>query len=204
MVNSGRTWNFAGSGPRNTPTVRGAGQTLPLHWSADRDEFQDFEFSIRQLQAGTGLIVGRDPNPPLGPPNAGLSADLDALAAFCISLLPKPSPLVSPRASIERGAAIFQRADTGCATCHIPPRYTDSSLTPAPFIKHDVGTGNSASEQNGSSFDTPSLRMLWDTAPYLHDGSAPSLQDVFTHQHGNTSQLSTTEVQDLVAYLLSL
>lgn len=182
---------------------------MPLHWSADRCEFQDFEFTIRQLQAGTGLIVGAAPNPPCTVTNAGLSADLDALAAYCATLTPKPSPVRLDHASAARGQAIFMRTDVGCASCHIPPRYTDSTLNASPFIKHDVGTGNSANEQNGSAFDTPSLHMLWDTAPYLHDGSAPTLRDVLVahnpnNQHGSTSQLSDLEVQDLVTFLLSL
>ena len=56
---------------------------MPLHWSADRCQFQDFEFTIRQLQAGTGLIVSAVPNPPCTASSAHLSADLDALAAYC-------------------------------------------------------------------------------------------------------------------------
>src|SRR5262249_13705167 len=47
----GRTWKFT-SGPRNTTSLRGVAETLPLHWSADRDEVQDFEFTVRTLQAG--------------------------------------------------------------------------------------------------------------------------------------------------------
>ena len=50
----GRTWLFP-DGPRNTTNLRGLADTHPLHWSADRDEVQDFEFTIRELQAGTGL-----------------------------------------------------------------------------------------------------------------------------------------------------
>ncbi len=85
----GRTWLFP-DGPRNTTNLRGIAHTHPLHWSADRDEVQDFEFTIRELQAGTGLL--EDPHPELGHPNTGRSTDLDALAAFVASLHPKPSP----------------------------------------------------------------------------------------------------------------
>jgi YVTN family beta-propeller protein len=205
----GRTWIFAGSGPRNTPTVRGSGQTMPLHWSADRCEFQDFEVTIRQLQAGTGLIAGGTPNQPCTASNAGRAADLDALAAYSASLSVNPNPLMQDADSIQRGAAIFQRADTGCAACHPRPFYTDSTLKASPLVKHDVGTGNSSNEQNGSAFDTPSLRMLWNTAPYLHDGSAATLMDVLTTQnrgntHGRTSQLTAAELSDLIAFLRSL
>lgn len=194
----GRTWFFPDRGPRNTTSLRGAAETRPLHWSADRDEFQDFEDTVRHLQSGTGLLVGRAPNPMLGSPNAGLSADLDALAAYVDTLKPKDSPFKSDTAS---GRAIFERADVGCASCHRPPHYTDSA-------RHDVGTGNGPDERMGPAFDTPSLRMLWESAPYLHDGSAATLRDVLVtrnpqDRHGRTSQLSAAEIRDLVAFLLS-
>ena len=201
----GRTWLFP-DGPRNTTNLRGLAHTQPLHWSADRDEVQDFEFTIRELQAGTGLIEEGEPHPELGLPNAGLSADLDALAAFVESLQPKPSPFrqadgtLSPAAL--RGQAVFHRADVGCADCHIPSLFTD-------LLGHDIGTSNGPGELLGPAFDTPSLRGVWHTAPYLHDGRAPTLRDVVvthnpTDQHGHTAHLSEAEVQDLVAFLLSV
>ena len=208
----GRTWNFS-AGPRNTTSMRGIAKTGPIHWSADRDEIQDFEHTIRTLQLGTGLIQDGMPNPDLGAPNAGLSEDLDALAAFTHSLQYRPNPFRSPDGSLspkaERGQAIFERADVGCTACHAAPLYTDSTLAASPFIVHDVGTGDGPGEALGAAFDTPSLLELWDSAPYLHDGSAPTLRDVLTtknpdDQHGQTSQLSEEEIQDVIAFLLSL
>ena len=201
----GRTWSFP-DGPRNTTNLRGLAHTQPLHWSADRDEVQDFEFTIRELQAGTGLIEDEEPHPELGQPNTGLSADLDALAAFVESLQPKPSPFrradgtLTPEAL--RGQAIFHRADVGCADCHVPPLFTD-------LRGHDIGTGHGPGELLGPAFDTPSLRGVWHTAPYLHDGRAPTLREVVvthnpTDRHGRTAHLSEAEMQDLVAFLLSL
>lgn len=213
----GRTW-FTVLGPRNTTSMRGVGDTRPVHWSADRDEVQDFEFTIRELQAGTGLIRNGTPHPTLGTSNAGRSADLDALAAFVASLRPKTSPFRRPWPSRDpdgsltlearRGRLIFERQDVSCATCHVPPRYTDSTMA-SPFIKHDVGTGDGPDERFGSAFDTPSLRGLWDSAPYLHDGSAATLRDVLITRnpqgrHGRTSHLSEAEIRDLIAFLLSL
>jgi cytochrome c peroxidase len=201
----GRTWLFT-SGPRNTTTLRGIAETRPFHWSADRDEVQDFEFTVRTLQAGSGLITAGDPNPELGPPNAGRSADLDALAAYVLSLTVKPGPFGG---NVDRGRAIFNRGDVGCVTCHTAPRYSDSTITANPFVLHDVGTGGGPGERLGSAFDTPALRGIWDTAPYLHDGSAPTLRDVIvtrnsSDRHGHTSQLSESEIADLIAFLRSL
>jgi YVTN family beta-propeller protein len=207
----GRTWLLS-SGPRNTTSLRGTRDTRPLHWSADRDEVQDFEHTIRDLQGGDGLIQGGLPHAPLGPPNAGQSADLDALAAFVNTLRHGPSPFRKPdgtlTAAARRGKRVFERDDVGCAACHPSPRFTDSAMV-TPFVKHDVGTGGRRMEMLGSAFDTPSLRGLWDSAPYLHDGAARTLRDVLTSRngndrHGTTSHLGAQEIDDLITYLMSL
>jgi len=201
----GRTWNFT-AGPRNTTSLRGLRDTSPLHWSGDRDEVQDFELTIRDLQAGTGLVRGRTPHPELATSNGGLSADLDALAAFVATLAHKPGPH-DATAAAARGRAVFERADVGCATCHKAPLYVDASLSTP--LRHDVGTGAGADERVGPLFNTPTLIGLWDSAPYLHDGSAPTLRDVVTtrnpnDRHGRTSHLTSADVNDLVSFLLSL
>ncbi len=192
----GRTWFFR-DGPRNTPALFGVDGTLPLHWSGDLDELQDVENTIRVIQAGTGLADGPsncEPACNLAPPNAGRSQDLDDLAAFMRAL---PSPLLTPQvdaAAVARGAALFAGGD--CASCHPPPLYTDRA-------KHDVGTGGGAGERKGSSFDTPSLRGLADTAPYFHDGSAPTLGDVL-RRHGSAPTLTDAQRSDLAELLRSI
>jgi len=72
-----------------------------------------------------------------------------------------------------------------------------------------VGTGDGAGERQGPAFDTPSLLGLYAANSYLHDGRARSLAEVFTthnpaDRHGVTSHLSEDQVEDLVAFLLSL
>jgi hypothetical protein len=74
---------------------------------------------------------------------------------------------------------------------------------------HDVGTADGPSEWFGPLIDTPTLRFLYDSAPYLHDGSAATLYEVLTSanpsdEHGVTSQLSEGEMADLIAFLLVL
>ncbi len=198
----GRTWFFR-DGPRNTPALFGVGSTLPMHWSGDLDELQDVESTVRTVQAGTGLANGPsycEPACDVGLPNAGRSKDLDDLAAFMRSLPPPSHPGGIDRAAASRGAALFVDVRLGCVSCHPAPLFTDQR-------KHDVGTGRAAQERKGSSFDTPSLRGLYDTPPYLHDGSAPTLLDVLrgaTGQHGNTAGLTDRELQDLVEFLRSI
>src|SRR5262249_4464677 len=54
----GRTWNNP-EGLRKTTALFGLAHTHPLHWSADRDEVQDFEYTIRSLlMQGRGLVTG--------------------------------------------------------------------------------------------------------------------------------------------------
>ena len=97
----GRVWDLTGMGEglRNTINLRGpAAAHGRLHWTANFDEVQDFEGQIRALAGGTGLMSDAafntgTRNQPLGDPKAGVSADLDALAAYVASLSTfAPSP----------------------------------------------------------------------------------------------------------------
>ncbi|RMG41090.1 MAG: hypothetical protein D6725_02110 [Planctomycetota bacterium] len=206
----GRTWHNP-EGLRNTPPLFGLAWTHPLHWSADRDEVQDFEHTIRSpLMLGLGLIRGQ-PAPALGPPNRGRSRDLDALAAYTTSHTFTLSPHARDGLSeaARRGRELFFRADVGCAECHRGPFYTDSTLR-RPFAKHDVGTGkDDPTEKMGPAYDTPTLLGVYRSAPYLHHGKAATLLDVLTtfnkgDRHGRTSHLSQSQLQDLVEFLKSL
>jgi YVTN family beta-propeller protein len=206
----GRTWllRYTGSVPpgatavitRNTTSLLGMVETYPLRWSAEWDESADSEFSVRFEQYGSGLIDG-EMHPTLGPPNQGRSYDLDCLAAFIDSLaVPARTHALTP--AEQRGQAIFESPQTGCVSCHPAPLYTD-------LQQHDVGTADAYGEWFGPLIDTPTLRFLYDSAPYLHDGSAATLYEVLTtansnDEHGTTSHLTEQEVQDLIAFLLVL
>ncbi len=221
-----RTWDFTdrGEGLRNTIDLLGrAGLGHgPLHWSANFDEVQDFEHDIRGPFGGTGLMADADfhtgtRDQTLGDAKAGVSEDLDALAAYVTSLdRYLPSPFRAGDGSLPpaaaRGRALFAAA--GCATCHPGPTFTDSGFE-APGVPrlHDVGTlGPGSGQRLGGALaglDTPTLHGLWQSAPYLHDGSAATLHDVLTtrnpdDRHGATSGMASADIDDLVAYLLCL
>lgn len=221
----GRTWDFTdrGEGMRNTPSLHGrAGMGHgPVHWSANFDEIQDFEHDIRGPFGGTGLLSDDDfaaTDTTMGAKKAGRSKDLDALAAYVASLQTYPkSPARKPdggmTAAATRGEALFKDSKQGCTGCHSGPHLTDSKLTNNKPTLHDVGTLTAASGKrlNASleGIDTPTLHGLSNTAPYLHDGSAPTLTDVLVarnkgDKHGKTSHLSAADVADLVAYLQQL
>jgi cytochrome c peroxidase len=86
-------------------------------------------------------------------------------------------------------------------TCHPAPLYTDKQ-------KHDVGTAG-PDEKIGPAYDTPSLRGLYDSAPYFHDGRAATLYTAITYpsagsEHDLRAVLTEAQRQDLVAFLLAL
>jgi len=189
----GRVWDFTGRGEglRNTTTLRGRAGTGHgnVHWSANFDEIQDFENDIRNNFGGSGFLTDADfaaAAHPLGPPKAGRSDDLDALAAYVTSLdsaASPRSPLRNTNGTMTSTAVAGQSHFTalGCNGCHSGARFTDSTLGTATL--HNVGTLRTTSgERLGEpllGIDTPSLLGAWSSAPYFHDGSAVTLEDVF-------------------------
>ena len=110
----------------------------------------------------------------------------------------------------ERGKAIFERATkkdgtpipaiNQCAVCHSGPHYTNQQLA-------NVGTGKPT--DRSPMIDVPQLSNIALTAPYLHDGSARSLEEIWTvfnpnDTHGVTNDLQKDELNDLIEYLKTL
>lgn len=194
-LSDGRVWDGFPDGSRNTPLLYGLSETVPYNASGTWDELADVELKIRWLQGGEGLIDGQ-PNTAMGTPHSGLSPDLDVLTGYLLSLRPPQAVSQTDAALIERGAEIFTTLE--CAACHVGTAGTNLEA-------YDVGTGLSALEQRGTTYDTPSLRWLWLSAPYFHDGSAATLRQVFelpgTHQL--VYDVPMEDVDALVVYLLA-
>ena len=206
----GRVWDLTGFGEglRSTIALRGraAGHGF-LHWSNNFDEMQDFEGQIRALSGGTGLMDDTAFNAgtrslPLGDPKAGQSTDLDALAAYVASLNSfAPSPLRNGDGTLttagEEGKAVF--ATRNCAACHGDANFTVSGAANL----MNIGTLTAASGNRLglplTGIDVPTLRDVWATAPYLHDGSAPTLTAAVQAHSGNT--VPAADLPKLVAYL---
>lgn len=221
-----RTWDFTarGEGIRNTTSLLGRAGTAhgPVHWSANFDEIHDFEHDMRGPFQGLGLMSDEDffadgRDHPMGTPKAGASGDLDALAAFVATLDRFPrSPHRTNDGQLthaaERGRLLFEDPERGCVDCHAGERMTDSELLPDGPRLHDVGTLSPASGtrlgEELVGIDTPTLRGMWNDAPYLHDGSASTVREVLERnnddEHGVTSDLSDAELDELAAYLLSI
>ena len=206
----GRVWDLTGFGEglRNTIALRGrAGAQGFLHWSNNFDEVQDFEGQIRALAGGTGLMTDAAFNTgtrsqPLGDRKAGLSADLDALAAYVGSLgsfdvSPYRPGSATLSADASAGQALF--ASMNCAACHAGTAFTNSGSN----TLVNIGTikPSSGSRLYGAltGIDVPTLRDVWATAPYLHDGSAPTLEAA-VRAHNNVS-ISDANLAKLTAYL---
>ena len=127
--------------------------------------------------------------------------DALAIEAFFHSLKPVPGPaLVDGKLSAagQRGKEVFDLAL--CSACHSGPYLTDGK-------RHMVNTG--LRRESGKAWDTPGLREIWRTAPYLHDGRAATLEDVIGSanpgdKHGRTSSLNSQQRGDLIEYLRSL
>ncbi len=201
-----QTWDFSdrGEGFRDTQALFAMPDAGPFHWSANFDELQDFENAIRAHQGGTGFLADAALTDPLGAPKAGLSPELDAMAAFVRGFDAPRSPWREADGAWSeaavRGRAVFFAA--GCDVCHAGSAGSDAgwSADGSP-VSHDVGTivetsgGRAGGELTG--LRTPPLLGLHATAPYLHDGRAPTL-DAALEAHGEVAD------PDLVRYLLEI
>jgi YVTN family beta-propeller protein len=191
----GLIWDFEIDGPGKhlleTRSLWGIRDTAPFKWSGKNPDLA--------TQCGprfARVLTRSDPFPP---------ERLAELVAYIESLgfPPRrvPDELVEAR---ERGRRIFFRTATRagdpipvaarCNTCHRPPLFTDRLPT-------DVGTGG--------HFDTPHLLDVGATPPYLHDGRALTLEEIWTvyspdDSHGTTADLTKLELNDLVVFLRSL
>ncbi|MBM4033512.1 MAG: c-type cytochrome [Planctomycetes bacterium] len=126
-----------------------------------------------------------------------------AVDEYLKSLKADPNPFLvdgklSPAA--ERGKALFD-GKAQCNKCHSGPYFTDLKA-------YDTGTLGPYDKPD-NRFYTPKLTEIYRTAPYLHDGRATTLEEVFTQfnkedKHGVTTKLTKEELADLVAYMNSL
>lgn len=205
----GRTWDLTGQGEglRNTISLRGrAGAQGRLHWSGNFDEVQDFEGQIRSLAQGTGLMTDAQFNTgtraqPLGDRKSGVSADLDALAAYVSSLTTfEASPWRTSGGQLTTAASAGRSVFAAqCVSCHGGNDFTDS----AAGVLRNVGTIKPSSGKRLNAtltgLDTPTLRDAWATAPYLHDGSAATVDDAVRAHSGLT--LTATDVSNVSEFV---
>jgi len=170
-------------------TLRGISETAPYKWNGHNPDLETqcgpriakFLFHSEGFNAAQlADLVAFIKSIPL-PPNRHLAADGQ----------------LSP--AQERGKNIFYQK--GCQTCH--PAATHYTAK----VSSDVGT---ASKYDTSGFfDIPQLDRIYEKPPYLHNGEARSLEEIWTlynptDKHGVTSDMSKEQLNDLVEFLKTL
>lgn len=200
-----------------------------LTYDFDGDGIGDNRLDNRSLQglAGTWPFKWNGKNPSLsvqcGPRFAKVlmrtdpfsESELKDLSAF-IESMPPARTVHASRANQpltpaqQRGRATFFATQTPsgkdiprerqCSTCHLPPLYTNRQ-------KSAVGTA--AISDASDEFDTPHLLGIAASAPYLHDGRAKTLEELWTRYqtndlHGVSSYMNKQQLNDLVEFLKTL
>ena len=189
-----------GLSPVDNRTLRGILDTAPFKWEGTNPSLS--------RQCGARLAVFFTRLSPFTP------EELSAVDNY-ITTIQRPPNRFHPVGSRltpaqRRGKVIFERTRTNdgrdiavtnrCVTCHFPPYYTDRRV-------HDVGTRHTFDRQG--RFDTPHLNNIFDSAPYLHNGIAASLEEIWTvynpyDKHGVTNDMTKDQLNDLIEYLKTL
>lgn len=200
----GMTYDIEADGIGITPvdnrTLRGILDTAPFKWEGTNPSLS------RQCGARLAVFFTR-----LAPFTPEQLAAVD----YYVTTIPRPPNRYRPLGAKltpaqRRGKQFFERTMTNdrreipmnnrCITCHFPPYYTDRK-------RHDVGT-KMPFDRTGK-FDVPHLNNIYDSAPYLHNGMAPSLEEIWTvynpeDRHGVTNDMTKDQLNDLIEYLKTL
>jgi len=199
-----------------------------LQWDLEPDGFGKDIVDNRSLEdlAGTEPFKWNGSNPDMptecGPRTEKYfyrsqsynSQELTDVVTYVYSLPYRPNRYRLPNGELtpaqERGKAIFERTKykngnpipqkNQCAYCHSGPKYTNQQQV-------DVGTGKST--DRSPVIDVPQLPNVAYSAPYLHDGSARSLEEIWTvfnpkDTHGVSNDLTKDQLNDLIEYLKTL
>jgi len=189
-----------GINPVDNRTLRGILDTAPFKWAGTNPSLA--------RQCGARLAVFFTKIQPFTP------EQLLAVDNY-VCTIPRPPNRYRPLGAEltpaqRRGKAAFERTMTNdgrvippenrCVTCHFPPLYTDRNV-------HNVGTKLPLDTE--SSFDVPHLNNIYDSSPYLHNGIAETLEEIWTRynpddQHGVTNDMTKDQLNDLIEYLMTL
>jgi cytochrome c peroxidase len=176
-----RVWQFVGMGPRRTPSLLGTtNHTEPYHWNG---EMKDLTTLVDHV------FVERMSGPKIDEEQIGV------LGKFLFQL-PGPPKLRQIADVPPQGKQLFQER---CTACHAGAMLTNNKTV-------DIGSGDQGIPQG---FQVPSLIGVGWRAPYLHNGCAKTLFDRFNPAcgglgHGDTKDLSTEQITDIVSFLQTL
>ncbi len=184
--------------PRQTPMLAGrVNANGPYGWLGESKTLSD--------RIGASFGLHRWGGPPKHAPE-NVSARSGHLLGFVRKgLVPPVLPEGAPTEAEQRGKALFESPGTACASCHRPQtEHTDRVSYPLRTLPQRAGFDV---DPKDTELKTPSLRFIGGTDPYLHDGSASTLEELIDRngdRMGKTNQLSAGERADLVAYLRTL
>lgn len=148
----------------------------------------------------TALLVKldtvKDPEDTVDPATG--KAGIDRLADFMRYLGPPPPPPMN--ATTGYGLKIF--VDIGCARCHTPMMTTGASSIPSlssqrvmlfsDLLLHDMGSLNDGIAQSAAGSHEMKTAPLWGlgaSAPYLHDGRAPTIESAIQAHDGEAKTI---------------
>lgn len=181
---------------RQTPMLAGRVKALgPYGWHAESATLVD------RIKAG--FVLHRDDR--LETDGATMRMRAEPLAEFLrTGLVAPPREARDLDPEEQKGKEIFVSARARCVTCHVPSsELTDRSSLPLRGFR----TLQYFDEDPRKDYKVPSLFYVGSTAPYYHDGSEASLEDLIEHNQdrmGRTSHLTKGERAELVAYLKTL
>jgi cytochrome c553 len=206
-------FNFDGlNGPAEIPPAYGLAGIHKITVTGDGDDIQYWNRYVAVTQMGghgtfsdprTGVNVTHGPDDLVSPKLADLQAYQLSLPA------PTPPPGSFDAAAAARGQALFS-GKAGCSGCHSGDQFTDANQRlhqPNEVVSEPEPNGapSYASRSATKLYRTAPLRGVWQHAPYFHNGSAATLQDVVsTYNTRRALGLTTAEMSDLVEYLKSL
>lgn len=192
---------YPGTDLSNVQTLRELSNTSPFKWNGKNVSvymqcgmrFSKFitrteVFSPEDLKAVVGYITGKIEHPP----------NMYRDESGELTEAQKRGKVIFERTRTNDGSLIGER--DRCITCHPGPNFTDRRM-------HDVGT---ATERDShQEFDSPNLNNIYQSAPYLHDGRANTLEELWTlynddDEHGVANDMTKDQLNDLIEYLLSL
>jgi mono/diheme cytochrome c family protein len=197
------------NGPVVIPPAYGLNGLNHTTFTGDGSDVAYWNRYVAVVQMG-GQGSFSDPRLPLTVTNGTVdlvTSKLPALQAYQLSLkAPAPPTGSFDVAAAARGKGIFEGVGN-CIRCHSGEAFTDANLR-LHAISESVANQNTppyASRSATKQYRTAPLKGVWQHAPYFHNGSAATLEDVV--QTYNTKQslgLSPAQVSDVAQYLKSL
>ncbi len=188
-----------GINPVDNRTLRGINDTAPFKWEGTNPSLK--------RQCGPRLAAFFTRSDPFTAEQAA------ALDRYIVTIVRPPNRHLTGTEltpAQRRGKQTFEReydksgnllpSTKRCVFCHPPPYFTNRNV-------YDVGT--SSWLDTNKEFDVPHLTNIYESPPYLHDGRAKSLDEIWTvynpnDRHGQTNDLTKDQLNDLIEYLKTL